>query len=86
MKAIGFLTALASVEALPTVAQELVATLAGMAPIPLLGMKKHLNRIARGAQDTAALQADMARAAASADLREGQAAWTEKRPPRFTGS
>ncbi|MET0542548.1 MAG: enoyl-CoA hydratase/isomerase family protein [Variovorax sp.] len=85
MKRIGFLTHLAQPDALHEAAQRLVATLSGMAPIPLLGMKKHLNRIARGTLDLAALHEDMARAAASADLREGQAAWAEKRPPRFTG-
>jgi 1,4-dihydroxy-2-naphthoyl-CoA synthase len=56
-----------------------------MAPIPLIGMKRHLNRIARGTLDAAALQADILRAYRSDDLREGQAAWTEKRPPRFVG-
>lgn len=85
MKAIGFLTHLVPVQELPDAAQRLVATLAAMAPIALLGMKKHLNRIARGTLDAAELQRDMARSADSADLREGQLAWAEKRAPRFTG-
>ena len=85
MKAIGFLTQLVPPPALAEAAEALVATLSGMAPLPLVGMKKHLNRIARGTVDAADLQHDMARAAASADLREGQAAWAEKRKPRFTG-
>lgn len=73
-------------------ADELVAatdklsdTLAAMAPISLLSMKKHLNRIGRGALDVQDLQKDMARAAASADIREGATAWAERRTPRFTG-
>jgi len=86
MKAIGFLTRLVAPAELEKTASALVGTLAGMAPIALLGMKKHLNRIARGVLDLADLQRDMARAGASADLREGQAAWAEKRPPRFTGN
>ena len=85
MKAIGFLTHLVSAEALDTSASRLADTLAGMAPLALLGMKKHLNRIARGALDAGDLQHDMARAAASADLKEGAAVWAEKRPPKFTG-
>lgn len=86
MKAIGFLTHLESPEGVAEAAQGLIATLSAMAPIPLIGMKKHLNRIARGTLDLADLQHDMARAGASADLREGQAAWAGKRAPRFTGS
>jgi enoyl-CoA hydratase/carnithine racemase len=85
MKAIGFLTHLVAADALHDAADRLTETLAGMAPLALLGMKKHLNRIARGTLDAADLQRDIARAAASADLREGGAAFAEKRSPRFTG-
>lgn len=85
MKAIGFLTQLEPSEGLGEAAQRLIATLCAMAPIPLMGMKKHLNRIARGTLNMADLQEDMARAGVSADLREGQSAWVEKRVPRFTG-
>jgi enoyl-CoA hydratase/carnithine racemase len=56
-----------------------------MAPIALLGMKQAMNQIARGALDTAALEREIARAEASADLREGAAAWREKRTPVFSG-
>lgn len=86
MKVIGFLTQLVPADDLRNAARRLVDTLASMAPIPLIGMKKHLNRIARGALDMADLQQDIARAGTSSDLREGQAAWAEKRAPRFTGS
>ena len=85
MKAIGFLTHLVSAETLDPTASRLADTLAGMAPLALLGMKRHLNRIARGALEPPDLQRDMARAAASSDLKEGAAAWAEKRPPKFTG-
>jgi enoyl-CoA hydratase/carnithine racemase len=86
MKAIGFLTHLVSAAELADAAQRLVDTLAGMAPLALVGMKKHLNRIARGTLDADDLAQDMLRAAGSNDLREGQRAWAEKRPPRFTGA
>lgn len=86
MRAIGFLTQLVAPEALAAEADALTQRLAAMAPLALLGMKKHLNRIARGALDREALQHDIARAAHSADLQEGRAAWAAKRAPRFTGA
>jgi enoyl-CoA hydratase len=86
MKSIGFLTHLAGdAAALDDIANELTATLAGMAPLALLPMKRHLNSIARGALDADALAADIARAGASADLAEGKAAWADRRSPRFEG-
>ncbi|HEX3142242.1 MAG TPA: enoyl-CoA hydratase/isomerase family protein [Rhizobacter sp.] len=85
MHACGFLTHLVAAGELHATADRLTETLAGMAPLALLGMKKHLSRIARGALDTAELQHDIARAARSDDLKEGAAAWAAKRPPRFTG-
>ncbi len=85
MKACGFLTHLVDEGALHGTADALSATLAGMAPLALLGMKKHLNAIAHGALDVAALQVDIARAAKSADIREGALAWSQKRAPQFTG-
>src|SRR5688500_11805609 len=47
MSAIGFLTHLVALEELQPTADRLAVVLSGMAPIALLGMKKHLNRIAR---------------------------------------
>jgi enoyl-CoA hydratase/carnithine racemase len=86
MRDCGFLTELAAEDAFEARIQALCETIASMAPLAVIGMKKHLNRIARGALDTAELQQDMARAMASGDLREGGLAWREKRKPRFTGS
>ncbi|EHP44622.1 enoyl-CoA hydratase/isomerase [Cupriavidus basilensis OR16] len=85
MLKVGFLTEIVAADALAPRVEALSATLAGMAPIALLGMKQALNQIARGALDTAALEREIARAGASADLREGAAAWREKRAPVFTG-
>ncbi|RDK06420.1 enoyl-CoA hydratase/isomerase family protein [Cupriavidus lacunae] len=86
MLRIGYLDALeASVDMLRSRVREVSDRLAGMAPLALLGMKKHMNRIARGLLDADELASDIARADASDDLREGALAWREKRAPRFTG-
>ena len=85
MRACGFLTDLVSADELEASVQRLTDTLVSMAPLPLLGMKKHLNRIARGRLDVGDLDADIAKAAASADIREGAAAWNAKRLPKFRG-
>ncbi len=85
MLAIGFLTDLVAPEELAGAAERLCSTVASMAPIAVVGMKKHLNRIARGTLDVAELHEDIARAVSSEDLKEGAAAWAEKRAPRFTG-
>lgn len=63
----------------------LAQQLAEMAPLALLGMKKHLNAIAEGRLDAEALRADIARANASADLAEGVRAWQQRRKPVFQG-
>lgn len=86
MKAIGFLTHLVEPDALADRAEALTHTLAGMAPLALLGMKRHLNHIATGRLDAVALQRDIERTLHSNDLQEGRAAWAEKRAPRFSGS
>lgn len=86
MRACGFLTHWADTpEALAAEVQRLAATLASMAPIPLLGMKQHLNRIARGQADAEAIRREVQRSVASEDLAEGGRAWREKRPPVFHG-
>ncbi|MEZ5649319.1 MAG: enoyl-CoA hydratase/isomerase family protein [Burkholderiaceae bacterium] len=86
MLTIGYLDRLLdSPQALIAEVEQLTATLTGMAPLALLGMKKHLNRIALGRLDADEIAADIARASASADLAEGARAWLEKRTPRFQG-
>lgn len=82
---IGFLTEIVEDEALHGRVDQLSAQLASMAPIALFGMKRHLNAIARGTLDAEALQRDIHRSESSADLREGAAAWKEKRQPVFNG-
>lgn len=86
MLACGFLDRLR--DAGPALRDEVDALsdeLSGMAPLALLGMKKHLNRIAAGTIDAAALARDIAQCDASQDLREGASAWQQKRAPRFDG-
>lgn len=86
MLACGFLDRLLADDAeLDAATDVLVAELLAMAPLALLGMKKHLNAIARGTLDTAALQADIEHVNLSLDLAEGVAAWQEKRAPHFIG-
>ncbi|MGO1765730.1 3-hydroxybutyryl-CoA dehydratase [Advenella sp. S44] len=85
MLKIGYLTHLINVEDQEKVVDDLSHKLNQMAPLALLGMKKHLNRIARGSLDLNELKNDISIAAKSEDIREGALAWAEKRQPVFKG-
>lgn len=85
MLRIGFLTELVPQEMLSARLDSLSAQIAAMAPIPLFGVKAHLNRIARGELDLAAIEQAVLRSEQSRDLAEGARAWKEKRAPDFTG-
>jgi enoyl-CoA hydratase len=85
MRRIGYPTQLVDPAQLDAEVDGLAADIASMAPLAVSGMKRNLNAIARGTLDVAQLDADIRRAYTSADLKEGQAAWAEKRAPRFTG-
>lgn len=84
--AIGYLDALAAdARELDDRVAGLIEALAAGAPLALRGMKSSLNEIARFEYELERLRAREAECAASDDLREGQAAFAEKRAPRFQG-
>lgn len=87
MLSAGFLDKLlGDAEDLQAELDQFSAHLAGMAPLAVQGMKRNLNRIARGALDKEALNSDILRAQNSADLAEGVKAKAEKRRPVFIGA
>ncbi|MYN11860.1 enoyl-CoA hydratase/isomerase family protein [Pusillimonas sp. TS35] len=85
MLQLGFLTELAQEGDLDARVQALSAQLAGMAPIALTGIKRHLNLIARGQLDIADIESLVLRSERSSDIAEGARAWKEKREPIFIG-
>ena len=85
MLRIGFLTSLVKTEELQSSVEQLTQELCAMAPLAVLGIKKHLNLIARGDLRTAEIEEAVRLTEASDDLQEGAAAWREKRPAQFKG-
>lgn len=81
----GFLDWLVTPEALQERTQALAATLGGLAPQALCGMKQSLNEIAAGLFDERAARDRAASSFRTEDFLEGRAAMTEKRPPKFSG-
>jgi enoyl-CoA hydratase/carnithine racemase len=86
MLSIGFLNEIVPADTLYTRVDALSAQLASMAPIALAGIKKHLNQIARGELDDAAIRAAVLHSEQSQDMKEGALAWKEKRAANFTGN
>lgn len=85
LRRIGYLDALVAPETLDAEVARIAGALAANAPLAVRGMKASLDEIARGSFDLARLREREAAAAASADLREGLAAFADKRAPRFRG-
>jgi len=83
---IGFLTELVKTEGLNTRVDALSELLASMAPLALLGIKKHLNLIVRGQIDVVAIEQAVLHSERSEDIKEGAAAWKDKRSAIFKGS
>jgi 1,4-dihydroxy-2-naphthoyl-CoA synthase len=86
MLEIGFLTEIVAPELLLTRVDALSEQLAGMAPLALLGIKKHLNLIARGHVDQTEIRRAVAISEKSYDMKEGALAWKEKRSATFNGT
>jgi enoyl-CoA hydratase/carnithine racemase len=86
MLSIGFLTEIVAPDLLLTRVEALSEQLAGMAPLALLGIKKHLNLIARGEINETDIRRSVAISEKSNDMKEGALAWKEKRTPTFQGS
>lgn len=84
MLRIGYLDELVAPAELVAKTDGLAATLCGNAPV-IATMKRHLNRLASGEFDYAAIQRDCEASVASDDLKEGLAAMKEKRAPKFSG-
>jgi enoyl-CoA hydratase len=83
MLRIGYLTAMAPAEALDEEVDRLAGILAGNAPVAMAGMKRTINELARGKLDEAAADRRARDSMRSAEIKEGIAAFSEKRPPRF---
>ena len=82
---IGWLDVLVPAAGLDAEVDSLAAALQAGAPLALRGMKASLDEIARGDADESMLRRREATCAASADLREGLAAWAGRRDPLFSG-
>jgi enoyl-CoA hydratase len=83
MLRIGYLTAMVPAEALDEEVDRLATMLAGNAPVAMRGMKRAINEFARGALDEEAADRRARDSMRSAEIKEGIAAFAEKRPPKF---
>jgi enoyl-CoA hydratase len=83
MLRIGYLTAMVPVEALDEEVDRLAGILAGNAPMAIRGMKRAINEFARGEFDEAAADLRHRLSMRGTEIKEGIAAFAEKRPPKF---
>jgi enoyl-CoA hydratase len=83
MLRIGYLTATAPEEALDEEVDKLATILAGNAPSAMRGMKRAINEFARGELDEDAADQRARDSMRGAEIKEGIAAFSEKRAPRF---
>lgn len=85
MLAIGYLTEMVPADQLDARVDALATRIAGLAPLAVQGVKRSLNEIARQDFDEAGAIARAKASQKSEDLREGLAAFHEKRTPVFKG-
>lgn len=83
MLRIGYLTGVASAEALDTEVDRLAGILAGNAPSAMRGMKRAINEFARGELDVEAANQRARDSMRGDEIKEGILAFSEKRAPRF---
>lgn len=83
MRSVGYLDEVVPADGLGARIDGLVEQLAVGSPRAIVGMKRTLNSIARGALDRAAADASYSESIQSEDAAEGVRAWHEKRPPVF---
>ena len=83
MLAIGYLTASVPAAALDEEVDRLAEILAGNAPKAMAGMKRAINEFARGELDEDAADARARDSMRGDEIKQGIAAFGEKRPPRF---
>ena len=85
LRAAGFLDHLVATDALEAKLAELTATIAGLAPLAVRGMKRTILELSGNRLDADAARARIAACFASADHAEGLAAQAARRDPVFTG-
>ncbi|AOB31955.1 hypothetical protein AKI39_16440 [Bordetella sp. H567] len=85
MLRMGFLNELVAEEELDRRIARLTDRLCEQAPLAIRGAKQAIDALARGDFDVDAFKEREAETLRSADLKEGVAAWAEKRAPKFQG-
>ncbi|MBN8961140.1 MAG: enoyl-CoA hydratase/isomerase family protein [Rhizobiales bacterium] len=83
MLRIGYLTEMVAAADLDREVDTLAATLAGNAPMAMRGMKRTINEIAHGKLDEDAADQRQRDSMRGNEIKEGVAAYKEKRKPRF---
>jgi enoyl-CoA hydratase/carnithine racemase len=83
MLRIGYLTGLVEMDRLDAEVDALVRILAGNAPQAMAGMKRAINEFSHGLLDEAAADARARDSMSGQEIKEGIAAFSEKRAPRF---
>ncbi len=83
----GLVNRVVADDALETTVQDMARTIAGNAPLTVRCSKQVVNELLKdaGERDVAATERAVAACFQSSDYQEGQAAFIEKRKPRFTG-